>query len=50
MFPSILPFGFDLNLGSFLLFGVFWGLGLGSKTALGSTHVVVVVRLCMSEL
>ena len=42
MFPSILTFDFDLNLGSFLLFGAligyFWDWG--SKTVLGSTRVV----------
>ena len=44
MFLSILTFDFDLILGSFL---TFWGpnelflvLGKGSKTILGSTHVV----------
>ena len=44
MFPSILIFGFDLILGSFLTFwgpnGLFLGLRKGSKTVLGSTHVV----------
>ena len=42
MFPSILTFNFDLNLGSLVSF---WGpnglfLRLGSKGVLGSTHVV----------
>ena len=44
MFPSILTFDFDLNLGSFWTFlgptGLFLGLGKGSNTVLGSTHVV----------
>ena len=44
MFPSILTFDFDLILGSFLTFwgpnGLFLGLGLGSTSYLGSTHVV----------
>ena len=37
MFLSILTFDFDLIFGSFL---TFWGSGWGSKTVLGSTHVV----------
>ena len=44
MFPSILTFDFDLILGSVLTFGgpygLFLELGKGSKTVLGSTHVV----------
>ena len=44
MFPSILIFDFDLILGSFLTFwgpdGLFLGLCQGSKTVLGSNHVV----------
>ena len=42
--PSILTLDFDLILGSFLAFrgpnGLFLGSGWGSKTVLGSTHVV----------
>ena len=44
MFFSILTFYFDLILGSFFTFwgpnGLFLGLGKGSNTVLGSTHVV----------
>ena len=44
MIPLILTFEFDLILGSFLTFwgpnGLFLGLRKGSKTVLGSTHVV----------
>ena len=44
MFPSIHPVDFDLILGLFLTFwgtnGLFWGLGLDSKTGLGFTHLV----------
>ena len=44
MLPSILTFDFDLILESFLTFwgpnGLFLGLGKGSNTVLGSTHVV----------
>ena len=44
MIPSILTFEYDLFLGSFLTFwspnGLFLGSGFGSKTVLGSTHVV----------
>ena len=44
MFPSILTFDFDLLLGSFFIFwgpnGLFSGLGWGSTTVLGSTHVL----------
>ena len=44
MFPSILTFDFDLILGQFFTFwgpnGLLLGLGLGSTTVLGSTHVV----------
>ena len=44
MLPSNLTFDFDLILGSFLTFwgpnGLFLGSGFGSKTVLGSTHVV----------
>ena len=44
LFLSILTFDFDLILGSFLIFwgpnGLFLGLWKGSKTVLGSTHVV----------
>ena len=44
MFPSTLTFDLDLILGSFFTFwnsnGLFLGLGKGSKTVLGSTHVV----------
>ena len=44
MFPSILTFDFDLIWGSFFTFlgpnGQFLGFGWGSKTVLGSTHVV----------
>ena len=43
-FFSILTFYFDLILGSFFTFwgpnGLFLGLGKGSNTVLGSTHVV----------
>ena len=42
-FLSILTIDFDLILGSFLTFwgpnGLFLGLGLGSKTVLGSPHI-----------
>ena len=40
---SILTFDFELILGYFFLFGPYWailGVGVGSKTVLGSTHVV----------
>ena len=44
MFPSFLKFDFYLILESFLTFwgpnGLFLGLWKGSKTVLGSTHVV----------
>ena len=44
LFLSILAFTFDLILGSFFHFwgpnGIFLGLGKGSNTVLGSTHVV----------
>ena len=44
MFLSIMTFDFDLILGSFLTsggpYGLFLELGKGSKTVLGSTHVV----------
>ena len=44
MFPSTPAFDFDLILGSFFNFWgpnrLFLGLGKGSKTVLGSTHVV----------
>ena len=44
MLPLILTFDFDLILGSFLTFwgpnGLYLGLGKGSITVLGSTHVV----------
>ena len=44
MLPLILTFDFDLISGSFLTFwgpdGLILGLGLGSKTVLGSIHVV----------
>ena len=44
MLHLILTFDFDLILGSFLTFwgpnGLFLGLWRGSKTVLGSTHVV----------
>ena len=44
IFPSILIFDFDLILGLFFAFwdsdGLFLELGKGSKTVLGSTHVV----------
>ena len=44
MFLSILTFEFDLILGSFFTFwgpnGLFLWLGKGSKTVLGSSHVV----------
>ena len=44
MFPSILTFDFVLILGPFFSFwvpiGLFFGLGYGSTTDLGSTHVV----------
>ena len=44
LFFSILTFYFDLILGSFLNLwgpnGLFLGLGKGSNTVLGSTHVV----------
>ena len=44
MFLSILTFDFDLILGSFLTFldpnGLFFGVGIGFKTALGSPHVI----------
>ena len=44
MFRSVLKFDFDLILGSFFTFrgpnGLSLGLVLGSKTVLGSTHVV----------
>ena len=42
--PSILTLDFDLILGSFLTFGgpngLFWGLGQGSTTVLGLSHLV----------
>ena len=51
LFLAILTFDFDLILGSFLKFwgpnGLFWGLGWGSKSVLGSTHVVFQVSFCM---
>ena len=44
LFLSILIFDFDLILGSFLSFlgpnRLYFGLGKGSTTVLGSTHVV----------
>ena len=44
MFPSIQTFDCDLIFGSFFTFwgpnGLFLGLGKGSNTVLGSTHVV----------
>ena len=44
MFLSILIFNFDSILGPFLTFwgpnGLFLGLGKGSNTVLGSTHVI----------
>ena len=44
MLLSIVTFDFDLILGSFLTFwgpyGLFFGLGKGSNTVLGSTRVV----------
>ena len=44
MLLSILKFTFDLILGSFFISsgpnGLFLGLGKGSKSVLGSTHVV----------
>ena len=52
MFPSILTFDFDLFFGSFLRFWghneLFFGLGKGSKTVLGSTHVVEQLSFCLS--
>ena len=42
--PSFLTFDFDSIVGSFLIFwgpnGLFLGLGKGSTTLLGSTHVL----------
>ena len=42
--PSILTFDFDIIFGSFLAFsgpnGLIFGLGEGSKSVLGSNHVV----------
>ena len=50
LFFSILMFDFDLILGSFLTFwgpnGLFWWLEKGSKTVLGSTHVVEQFSFC----
>ena len=44
MFPSILTFDFDLNLGSLFTFwgpkGLFLGFGKGSKPVSGSTRMV----------
>ena len=44
MYLPFLTFDFDLILGSFFTFwgpnGLFLGLGKGSNTVLGSTHVV----------
>ena len=54
LFPSILMFDFDLILGLFLTFlgpnGLFLGSMWGSKTVLGSTHVVEHNFLCFPEL
>ena len=51
MLPSILTFDFGLILGSFLTFwgpnGLFLGLWKGSKTVLGSTHVVEQLSISM---
>ena len=51
MFLSNLKFTFDLILGSFFTFwgpnGLFLGLGKGSYTVLGSTHVVEQFSFCM---
>ena len=40
MIPLILTFEFVLILGSFLSFGLVWGVRVGSTTVLGATHVV----------
>ena len=54
LFLSILAFTFDLILGSFLTFwgpnGLFLGLGKGSNTVLGSTHVVEQLSFSMITL
>ena len=54
MFLSILTFDFDLILGSFLTFwgpnGLFLGLGKGSNSVLGSTHVVEQLSFSMLSL
>ena len=51
MLPSILTFDFDLILGPFLTFwdpnGLFLGLGKGSNTVLGSSHVFEQLLFCM---
>ena len=52
MFLSILAFEFDLILGSFFTFwgpnGLFLGSEKGSKTILGSIHVVDQLSISMS--
>ena len=51
LFPSILAVDFDLILGLFWTFldpnGLFLGSMWGSKTVLGSTHVVERLSYCM---
>ena len=51
MFPSFLTFNFDLILGLFFTFwgpnGLFLGLGLGSLTVFGSSHVFEQLSFCM---
>ena len=51
LFPSILTFDFDLSLGLFLTFwgdnGIFLSSMWGSKTVLGSNHVVEKLSFCM---
>ena len=51
LFPSILMFDFDLILGLFFTLlgstGLFLGSMWGSKTVLGSTHVVEQLSFCI---